>query len=96
MALLSAVRGQQELSIAILPVILMSGNTTADVVISARNLGATEFLAKPLTAESLYTRVAGVIERPRNFVRTTDYFGPDRRRQKKKVLAGRLRRATDS
>ena len=49
-------------------------------VIEARDAGVTEFLAKPISPKSLYTRVHSIVTRPREFVRTKSYFGPDRRR----------------
>ena len=64
-----------------LPVILMTGHTEASRVIAARDAGITEFLAKPLSAESLFSRIAAVIDRPRPFAHSPDYVGPDRRRR---------------
>lgn len=63
------------------PVIMMTGYTELDRVIEARDAGVTEIVVKPLTAASLYSRLAAVIEKPRPFVRTGSYFGPDRRRR---------------
>jgi len=40
----------------------------------------TEFLGKPISAKSLFQRILNVIVNPRPFVKTSDYFGPDRRR----------------
>ena len=39
-------------------------------------------LGKPLSAAALFTRISAVIERPRQFVRVGEFFGPDRRRRK--------------
>ncbi len=64
-----------------LPVIMLSGHTEMVRVTRARDAGITEFLAKPVSATRLYTRIVSVIQRPRPFVRTPTYFGPDRRRQ---------------
>ena len=44
-------------------------------------MGATEFVTKPFSVVTLAQRVQVVIERPRQFVHTGDYFGPDRRRR---------------
>lgn len=63
------------------PIIMMTGYTEFERVIEARDAGVTEIVAKPLTASSLYARLAAVIEKPRPFVRTDSYFGPDRRRR---------------
>ena len=50
-------------------------------MIEARDSGVTEIIAKPVSLRSLYSRIVAVIERPRPFIRTPDYFGPDRRRR---------------
>ncbi len=63
------------------PVIMLSGHTEKARVMQARDAGVTEFMAKPVSARSLYARIVSIIENPRPFVRTNEYFGPDRRRQ---------------
>lgn len=65
-----------------IPFVMLSGAADEAYVNSARDLGATEFLAKPFSAASVYNHLLRVIEHPRQFVATTKYFGPDRRRQK--------------
>lgn len=64
-----------------LPVIMLSAYTEQYRVETARDAGVTEFCAKPVTPIELYRKIAEVIERPRQFVRTSTYFGPDRRRR---------------
>ena len=66
------------------PVILMTGFSEKRRVIEARDSGVTEFLVKPFRARDLYKRLVQVIERPRQFVRSGDFFGPDRRRKKQR------------
>jgi two-component system chemotaxis response regulator CheY len=63
------------------PIIMISGYTEKHRVEAARDAGVTEFLAKPITAQSLYSRIAEIMERPRAFIRCDTYFGPDRRRK---------------
>lgn len=63
-----------------IPFIMLSGAADEAYVHSARDLGVTEFAAKPFSVESLYMRVLEVIDYPRQFVTTQKYFGPDRRR----------------
>src|SRR5450432_3312575 len=60
------------------PIIMITGHTEKHRVEAARDAGVTEFLAKPITAHSLFSRIAEIVERPRAFVRTEAYFGPDR------------------
>lgn len=64
-----------------LPIIVLSGYTEMEYVVSARDAGANEVLAKPFTAQALYDRITAIIEKPRPFVMTDSYFGPDRRRR---------------
>ncbi|HTI67220.1 MAG TPA: response regulator [Caulobacteraceae bacterium] len=63
-----------------LPVIMLTAYTEQHRVTAARDAGVTEFCAKPVTAIEIYRKIAEVIERPRSFVRTATYFGPERRR----------------
>lgn len=77
------------------PIILMTGFSEKRRVIQARDSGVTEFLVKPFTVRDLYRRITQIIERPRQFVRSDDFFGPDRRRRKIKDYGGPLRRETD-
>ena len=79
-----------------LPVIMMTGHSERTRVMDARDAGVTEFVAKPLTAKSVLERIHAVIYRPRPFVRTADYFGPDRRRKDDPGFAGPWRRSTDA
>lgn len=63
-----------------LPIIVLSAYSEKKHVIQARDAGVTEFLCKPVSASSLYKRIQNMIENPRQFIRTKDFFGPDRRR----------------
>lgn len=65
-----------------LPIIMLTGHTETQRIIDARDAGVTEFLAKPISAKGLFQRIVEIIERPRPFVRTANYFGPNRRRNK--------------
>lgn len=63
-----------------LPIIMVTGYSEAALVAEARDAGVNEFLAKPISARSLVARITSVLQTPRPFVRSPDYFGPDRRR----------------
>jgi len=78
-----------------LPIIMITGHSQRSRVEEARDAGVTEFLVKPVTAGSLLNRLQAVIYKPRPFVRTATYFGPDRRRRDDPNYAGPKRRATD-
>ncbi|HWC63703.1 MAG TPA: response regulator [Rhizomicrobium sp.] len=77
------------------PIIMLTGHTEKHRVEAARDAGVTEFLAKPITATSLFSRLAEVVERPRAFVRCDAYFGPDRRRKTLDSYGGPWRRHDD-
>lgn len=64
------------------PVVIMTGYTASSRVGEARDWGVTEFLVKPFTASELARRIAYVIDAPRDFVETEQFFGPDRRRRR--------------
>lgn len=74
------------------PIIMLTGHTEADRVAEARDAGVTEFLAKPVSALQLFQRIRTIIEAPRQYVRTADYFGPDRRRRNDLDYIGTERR----
>jgi len=77
------------------PVIMITGHSTFARVNEARDAGVNELLAKPLTARGVIERLHNAIERPRPFVRSADYFGPDRRRRDNPDYKGPMRRASD-
>jgi DNA-binding NtrC family response regulator len=63
------------------PFIATSLKTSASCITRARDCGATEFLAFPLSACQLIERMMYVVENPRVFVNAATYKGPDRRRK---------------
>lgn len=75
-----------------LPVIMISSYSTPDRVVEARSAGINEFLVKPLSPRSLYQRIANLVERPRPFIRSKNYFGPCRRDNDGSGFRGRERR----
>ncbi len=52
------------------PIIMLTAHTEYSRVCEARDAGVNEFLAKPISAKSLYARFASIIENPRSFIRT--------------------------
>jgi two-component system, chemotaxis family, chemotaxis protein CheY len=78
-----------------LPIIMVTGHSERSRVGSARDAGVNEFLVKPVTAKSLITRISMVVNNPRSFIKSTAYFGPDRRRRKERNFAGPWRREDD-
>ncbi|MBI3503875.1 MAG: response regulator [Proteobacteria bacterium] len=75
-----------------LPIIMVTGHTERERVTRARDLGVTEFLAKPISAQSLAQRIEEIVDRPRPYIRTKSYFGPCRRRKRGGIYIGTERR----
>ena len=74
---------------------MVTGHSTFARVNEARDAGVSEFLTKPLTARVVVERLHQAIEHPRPFVRSGDYFGPDRRRRVDPAYDGPRRRESD-
>ena len=91
--LLNKIRNDTNSDNPFVPVIMVTAHGEADRVIEARDAGMTEYLTKPISAKSLYRRIASIVESERPFIRISDFFGPDRRR-KKEAFGDNERRAT--
>lgn len=74
------------------PIIMLTGHAEKTVVELARDAGVHEFLAKPVSATKLFQKIKRIIDNPRQFIRTPDYFGPDRRRHQDPDYDGPERR----
>lgn len=74
------------------PIIMLTGHTEMNRVSEARDAGINEFLAKPISAKGLYSRIRSIIERPRPYIRAGQFFGPDRRRKDSPQYRGPERR----
>lgn len=77
------------------PVLMMTGFSSRLRVEGARDKGITEFLVKPFAARDLYARITQIIEKPRQFVDSGNFFGPDRRRKRSEGYEGPRRRDND-
>lgn len=82
MSFLKNIRTHPESRNPFAPVIVVTAHTELGRVYMARDAGMTEFLAKPISAKLLYTRIRSVIESKRAFVKSQSFFGPDRRRRR--------------
>jgi two-component system, chemotaxis family, chemotaxis protein CheY len=89
------VRNSPDTANPYLPIIMMTGHSEKARVYEARDAGVTEFVVKPITAKAILDRIQAVIFRPRAFVKTEGYFGPDRRRTASASYKGPRRRSSD-
>jgi DNA-binding response OmpR family regulator len=78
------------------PIIMLTGYTEMHRVTEARDAGVNEFLAKPVSAKKLYSRIVAIIEHNRNFIKNKQFFGPDRRRKALESYRGDERRKTQA
>jgi DNA-binding response OmpR family regulator len=73
-------------------VLMLTGYTEHRRVTAARDAGVTDFLSKPFTVAGLLKRIEAIIFQTRPFVRSANYFGPDRRRREDPRYPGVERR----
>jgi CheY-like chemotaxis protein len=77
------------------PILMLTAHTEASRVAAARDAGVNGFIKKPISARLLFDRISNVLTDKRLFVRTGDFFGPDRRRGQHPDYPGPFRRETD-
>jgi len=95
MMLLRWVRRHKDSTDRFVPFIMITAFSDGGRVAEARDLGVSEFLTKPFSIESVWQKILAVIDRPRQFVHTADYFGPDRRRRRMDFEGPERRTLTD-
>ena len=78
------------------PILMLTAHTEASRVAAARDAGVTGFVKKPISTRVLFERVTFALTDTRMFVRTENFFGPDRRHGMTKGYAGPFRRSTDA
>jgi len=75
-------RGPNESPSPGVPVIFCSHQLNRQLVEAIREAGVNEAVIKPITHNSIQSRIHQVLEKPRPIVDAADYTGPDRRRVK--------------
>ncbi len=78
-ALLRWIRHHPESPDRFLPFIAISATPSEERVKAARDLGANQFIARPFTVNSLCDHIDSLVRNDRRYVKTGEYFGPDRR-----------------
>jgi DNA-binding response OmpR family regulator len=59
-----------------IPIIVLSGHGERSCVVEATQLGANEYLLKPVSTKALFDRLVSVLARPRPMVKIGNYYGP--------------------
>ena len=80
-AFLRMLRQHEDPVVRSVPVIMLTSVANEADVLAARDAGVTEYLVKPVSSGKLRDRLGAVFARPRGFVVTDGYVGPDRRRR---------------
>lgn len=64
------------------PVMFVTAIAERERIVAARDAGANEIMLKPFTATQLRARLETTVKKPRTFVESDAYIGPDRRRRR--------------
>jgi DNA-binding response OmpR family regulator len=78
------------------PIIIVTSRNTSSTVEKARNSGIDEFVVRPFSTATMLKRVMEVRARRRDFIESTRYVGPCRRRRPRNEYSGPHRRLFDS
>jgi two-component system chemotaxis response regulator CheY len=77
------------------PILMITGHCEKHHVEEARDAGVTDFIAMPVTANTIAERLTSAVQRPRDFVRSRAFVGPDRRRRQLPLVETAKRREND-
>ena len=69
------------------PIVMLTSHGERSRVVEAVKLGVNEFLLKPVSVKALQDRLAAVLNRPREVVKSGTYYGPVPRRLATRVHA---------
>lgn len=79
-------------SVAEAPIIMVMSNPDREKVIDSRDSGVNELMSVPFTGHQLEERLAHLAAKPKAFIRTSTFIGPDRRRVSASGYRGAERR----
>lgn len=74
------VRSPETFPLPQVPIIVLTGHGERSCVVTAMQLGANEYLLKPVSTKSLFDRLIAVLAKPRPMVQKGGYYGPAPRR----------------
>lgn len=81
------------ISMRTVPIVLFTAETSADYAEIARSAGANEVLQKPVSAQLMRKCLEDAATRPREFIVSKSYTGPNRRKPAESAYPGPERRA---
>ena len=62
------------------PIVILTGHGERSCVIEAERLGVHEYLVKPVMGQALLNCIVSVVAKPRAFVQSGNYYGPEPRK----------------
>ena len=80
MDIISELRGLNVGRNPFVPVIVTSGDASAPAVRAAINAGVDDFITKPYSPKQILDRIGLIVRARKPFIVTSDYIGPDRRK----------------
>ena len=89
------VRRENKEPLRFVPILVLNGYTQMRMVSAVRDAGANIVVKKPVSAQTLFQRVAWIARTPRAYIETPDFVGPDRRFKEVTPPGGEYRRETD-
>ena len=78
--LLTFIRTSGRVKNSEMPVVMCTGRTDLDHVIKARDAGANEVIAKPISPKHVFEKLYSAMFKVREFIADEAFTGPDRRR----------------
>lgn len=92
-AFIQELRGDEASPNRFAAIILLTAFAERDHVLQAREFGVTGVMVKPISPESIYRRIAYMIDNPRPYIDSgSGFFGPCRRRLDNQKFSGEERR----
>ena len=79
--LVRRIRHEEDTPDRFMPIIMLTAHSEMPRIETARDAGVNEFVVKPISVNTLFSRIQAVIEKPRPYIRINNFFGPDRRRK---------------
>ena len=89
------VRRENKEPLRFVPILVLNGYTQMRLISAVRDAGANIVVKKPVSAQTMFDRVAWIARTPRAYIETPDFVGPDRRFKEITPPSGDYRRETD-
>ena len=71
------IRSNKQLKNRQVPIVFLTGHSSESRVKQALSTGINAYVIKPFTAKRLSSTIESLINNPRDFIETPDYFGPN-------------------